>query len=208
MTAVRRVSDHRSEPVEQQPKNVVALAFGPVPVMGVVVEDGADGPAVEAALRMVIENMGGDFPFGWFFLAILASWRFILFSAFRFYFYYGPLTAHSLRPIAYSPPPCLFPPSAFDLPPSSLNFRRSDFLGDLGVLAVHFGFRLPLSLHGQILLLVILILGLGVLAVVFAFSIFRFPLLFPAHRRDSFQIILLAKPYASIKVRLACWTSC
>ena len=47
MTAVRRVSDHRSELLEQQPKNVLALAFGPVPVLGVVVEDGAGGAAAE-----------------------------------------------------------------------------------------------------------------------------------------------------------------
>jgi len=61
VTAVRRVSDHRSELLEQQPKNVMALAYGPVPVLGVVVKDGAGGAALEAAPGLVVEIVGGEF---------------------------------------------------------------------------------------------------------------------------------------------------
>jgi len=38
--AIRRVSDHRSELLEQQPKNGLALAFGPAEALGTVMEDG------------------------------------------------------------------------------------------------------------------------------------------------------------------------
>ena len=61
MTAVGRVSDHRSELLEQQPENGLALAFGPVQVMGVVVKGGAGGAAFEAAPRTVVEIVGGEF---------------------------------------------------------------------------------------------------------------------------------------------------
>jgi hypothetical protein len=60
MISIRHVFDHRSEPLEQQPKNGVALAQGPAQVLGVVVEDGAGGAALEAAPRTVIEFVGGD----------------------------------------------------------------------------------------------------------------------------------------------------
>ena len=59
--AVRRVSDHRSELLEQQPKNFLALGFGPAQALGGVMEDGAGGAAVEAAPGLVIEIVGRDF---------------------------------------------------------------------------------------------------------------------------------------------------
>jgi hypothetical protein len=37
--AIRRVSDHRSELLEQQPKNGLALAFGPAQALGTIMED-------------------------------------------------------------------------------------------------------------------------------------------------------------------------
>ena len=40
--AVRRFSEHRSEPLEQQPENGLALASGPAELLGVVVEDGPE----------------------------------------------------------------------------------------------------------------------------------------------------------------------
>ena len=48
-SAIRRLSDHRSEPVEQQPENGLALAQGPAQALGVFVEDGAGGASLEAA---------------------------------------------------------------------------------------------------------------------------------------------------------------
>jgi hypothetical protein len=44
--SLRRVFDHRSEPLEQQPKNGLALAFGPAQTLGVVVKDGASRAAI------------------------------------------------------------------------------------------------------------------------------------------------------------------
>jgi ABC-2 type transport system ATP-binding protein len=41
--SIRRVSDHLPKVLEQQPENDVALAFGPAPMSGLVVEDGAAG---------------------------------------------------------------------------------------------------------------------------------------------------------------------
>jgi len=58
VTAMRRVSDHRSELAEQQPENGLALAFGPAQSLGVVIKDGAGGAAFETAPRPVIEIMG------------------------------------------------------------------------------------------------------------------------------------------------------
>ena len=58
--SIRHVSDHRSEPLEQQPKNGPALAQGPAQAVGVVMEDGAGGAALEAAPRTVIEFVGRD----------------------------------------------------------------------------------------------------------------------------------------------------
>ena len=46
MMSIRHVSDHRSEPLEQQPKNSLALALGPAQPLGVVMEDGAGGAAL------------------------------------------------------------------------------------------------------------------------------------------------------------------
>ncbi len=54
MTTVRRVSDHHSELLEQQSKNVLALAFGPAQMLGAVMEDGASGAAFETAPGTVI----------------------------------------------------------------------------------------------------------------------------------------------------------
>ena len=59
--AERRLSGHYSEPVEQQPENGLALASGPAPALGVVVEDGAGGAAIETATELMIEFMGGEF---------------------------------------------------------------------------------------------------------------------------------------------------
>lgn len=58
--AVRHFAEHRSELLEQQPENRLTLAFGPVPALGGVVEDGVGGAAVEAAPRLVIEFVGGE----------------------------------------------------------------------------------------------------------------------------------------------------
>jgi hypothetical protein len=54
VTAVRHVSDHRSELLEQQSENGLALAFGPVQMLGAVMEDGASGAAFETAPGTVI----------------------------------------------------------------------------------------------------------------------------------------------------------
>jgi hypothetical protein len=47
VSAVRRISDHRSELGEQQPENGMALAFGPAQALGVVMKDGAGGAAAD-----------------------------------------------------------------------------------------------------------------------------------------------------------------
>ena len=62
--SLRRFSDHRSEPLEQQPKNGLALALGPAPTLGVVVKDGAGGAAFKAASRTMIEFMHRGFDHG------------------------------------------------------------------------------------------------------------------------------------------------
>lgn len=49
MRAIRRFSDHRPEPGEQQPENDLALASGPAQTLRLVMEDGAGGAAFEAA---------------------------------------------------------------------------------------------------------------------------------------------------------------
>ena len=49
MRAIRRFSDHLPKLSEQQPKNGLALALGPAQPLGVVMEDGAGGAALEAA---------------------------------------------------------------------------------------------------------------------------------------------------------------
>ncbi|HEX7618496.1 MAG TPA: hypothetical protein VF480_07245 [Verrucomicrobiae bacterium] len=59
--AIRRVSDHRSELPEQQPKNGLALAFGPAQALGTVMEDGVGGAAFDAAPGTLIELVGDDF---------------------------------------------------------------------------------------------------------------------------------------------------
>ena len=61
MTAIRRLSEHRSELLEEQPENGLALALGPAQALSVVVEDGTGGATFEAAPRTVIEIVGGDF---------------------------------------------------------------------------------------------------------------------------------------------------
>jgi hypothetical protein len=45
--SIRHVSDHRSEPLEQQPENGEALAAGPAQTLSVVMEDGASDAALE-----------------------------------------------------------------------------------------------------------------------------------------------------------------
>ena len=61
MTTDRRFSDHRSELLEQQPENGLALAFGPMlPLVGVM-EHVAGGSPFETTARSVIEGVGGDF---------------------------------------------------------------------------------------------------------------------------------------------------
>jgi len=44
VTSIRRFSEHRSELLEQQPENGLALAFGPVLVLAGVMEDVAASP--------------------------------------------------------------------------------------------------------------------------------------------------------------------
>ena len=61
VTAIRRLSDHRSEPVEQQPENGLGLALGPAQVMCRVIKDDTGGAAIEAAPGTLIELVGGDF---------------------------------------------------------------------------------------------------------------------------------------------------
>jgi hypothetical protein len=61
VSAIRRLADHRPELVEQQPENGLTLALVPTQTLGVVMEDGAGGAALEAAPRSVIEFVGGDF---------------------------------------------------------------------------------------------------------------------------------------------------
>ncbi len=51
---LRRVSDHRSEPLEQQQKNGPALAQGPAQALGVVVKDGAGGAEGVIGLRVAM----------------------------------------------------------------------------------------------------------------------------------------------------------
>ena len=46
MTAVRRFPDYRSELCEQQSENGLALAMGPVPMLGVFISVGAGGAAM------------------------------------------------------------------------------------------------------------------------------------------------------------------
>ena len=58
---VCRLSDHCSELTEQQSENFFALGFGPAATLGVVMEDGAGGAALEAAPGLVIELMDGGF---------------------------------------------------------------------------------------------------------------------------------------------------
>jgi len=57
----RHASDYLPKLVEQQPENGLALAFGPTQALGVVMEDGASGAAVEAAARLMVEFMSGQF---------------------------------------------------------------------------------------------------------------------------------------------------
>jgi hypothetical protein len=59
--AVRRVSDHYSEPEEQQPENGLALALGPAQVLCLVMVDGTGGAAIEAAPGTVVEFVGVAF---------------------------------------------------------------------------------------------------------------------------------------------------
>jgi hypothetical protein len=61
VSAIRCFPDHRSELAAQQPENGLALAFGPAQSLGVVMEDGAGGAAIEATPGTVIEVMGGEF---------------------------------------------------------------------------------------------------------------------------------------------------
>ena len=51
----RHLSRHYSELKEEQPENGLALAPFPAQSLGVVMEDGASGVAVEAAPRLMIE---------------------------------------------------------------------------------------------------------------------------------------------------------
>jgi hypothetical protein len=44
--SLRRFFDHRSEPLEQQPKNGLALAFRPAQTLRIVMEDGTGGSAL------------------------------------------------------------------------------------------------------------------------------------------------------------------
>ena len=46
LTAVRRFPDYRSELCEQQSENGLALAMGPVPMLGVFISVGAGGAAM------------------------------------------------------------------------------------------------------------------------------------------------------------------
>jgi len=51
MIFIRRVSDHVRKPLEQQPENSLALAFGPAQSLGVVIKDGAGGATFETKAR-------------------------------------------------------------------------------------------------------------------------------------------------------------
>ena len=55
MIFVHRHFDHRSELVEQQPKNFFPLGLVPAETLSVVVEDGAGGAAFEAAPGLMIQ---------------------------------------------------------------------------------------------------------------------------------------------------------
>jgi hypothetical protein len=59
--SIRRFSDHRSEPLEQQPKNGLALALGPAQPPRLIMEDRAGGAAFQTASGPMVEFMGGDF---------------------------------------------------------------------------------------------------------------------------------------------------
>ena len=61
MMSIHRLLDHRSELLEQQSKNGLALAVIPAAVLGGVMEDGAGGAALEATAGPVVEVMGGEF---------------------------------------------------------------------------------------------------------------------------------------------------
>ena len=61
---IRRLSGHYSEPVEQQPENGLALAQGPTQALRFVMEDGTGAAALEAAARLVIEFVRGEFDCG------------------------------------------------------------------------------------------------------------------------------------------------
>ncbi len=61
MMSIHRLLDHRSELLEQQSKNGLALAVIPAAVLGGVMEDGAGGAALEATAGPVVEAMGGEF---------------------------------------------------------------------------------------------------------------------------------------------------
>ena len=54
MTSIRRFSEHRSELLEQQPENGLALAFGPVLVLAGVMEDVAGS----ATFKTIGGNVG------------------------------------------------------------------------------------------------------------------------------------------------------
>jgi hypothetical protein len=60
----QHASDHPPEVLEQQSENDLALAQGPAQALGIVVEDGASGAAMETAPRPVIEFMEGRFDSG------------------------------------------------------------------------------------------------------------------------------------------------
>jgi len=61
LTTVRRLSGHYSEVVEQQSENGLALVEGPTQALRVVMEDGTGAAALEAAARLLIEFVGGEF---------------------------------------------------------------------------------------------------------------------------------------------------
>jgi len=58
---IHRCFDHRSEPLEQQSKNFLPLAFGPAETLSGVMEDGTGGAAFEAAAGLMIEFVRHDF---------------------------------------------------------------------------------------------------------------------------------------------------
>ena len=61
MISFRRASDYLSKLLEQQSENGLALAAVPTQALGVVVEDGAGGATLEAAARLMVEFVGGEF---------------------------------------------------------------------------------------------------------------------------------------------------